>query len=247
MSINVSSNQNLFSSNQSSKISNSQNIFKNIGGIKNFRSDSSSFSSKSKAMSSIEILMKNKEQIKENKNKLINDTLEKGGDLSSIKDRLNVFEEQMEAIDEEISSTMMKNVTEEEKDYKNLFNTKPKTQSEIFGNAFASLTSITCSLDQMKVLSSVQNKTEGQTRVLKSQVKTDEGVLRDNKLSKISDLESVSASISNMMTDKFNELTENLDENNNFDIVDKTNDDEETFVDEFELNDTTTDNGVVYQ
>lgn len=245
MSINVSSNQNLFSSTQSSKISNSQNIFKNIGGIKNFRSDSSSFSSKSKAMSSIEILMKNKEQIKENKNKLINDTIEKGGDLSSIKDRLNVFEEQMEAIDEEISTTMMKNVTEKDKDYKNLSSSKPKSKEEIFSSSFASYST---SLEQMKVLSSVQNKTEGQTRVLKSQTKTDEGVVRDNKLSKISDLENVSTSISNMMTDKFNELTENIDKNNNsIDNVDKTNDDEETYENNLEFSNITTDDVIVYQ
>lgn len=137
------------------------------------RKDTVSISPLGKAKSLIESLVKQKEKIIENKNELIGRTLENGGNMDSIKTKLEAFEEQVQNIDNQIAQITSDQLKQQAEEQKKAAYKKPKTEEEVQTERLHSMVSMSSSLDQAKVVSSVKTKVDGETKVLQIEIKLD--------------------------------------------------------------------------
>ncbi len=150
-----------------------ENNFAIKGNVQQERKDTISISPSGRAKSLIESLNKQKEKIIENKNELIARTLEKGCSMDSIKDRLETFEEQIKGIDNQIAQITSEQLKQQAEKQKKIACTKPKTEDGAETERLHSMVSMSSSLDEAKVVSSVKTKVEGQSKVLGMEIKLD--------------------------------------------------------------------------
>lgn len=211
----------------------------NLNGIKNqnlnqnqsviqkndalLRRDTVSISPLGKSKSIIQSLMNQKQKITESKNELISRNLEKGGDMADIKSQLKSFEEQLESIDEQIAQTMAEQMKQQEQEQNKVETKKPKTEEEAQTQRFNSLINLSSSLDKAQVISSVKTKSDGEARVLESEIKIDEGRGGASKMKKerLADLQKQSTTLATQIADSLNEVNEQIKDTNNTDIVEQ--------------------------
>lgn len=136
--------------------------------------DTVSISPLGKAKSLVESLMKQKQKIIESKNEIVSRTLEKGGNIDSIKSQLESFEEQLKNIDEQIAQTMTEQIKKQNEEQKKIENKKTKTEEEVQTEWLNSIVSLSSSLTQAKVVSAVKTKADGEAKVLETEIKIDE-------------------------------------------------------------------------
>ena len=202
-----------------------QNASKNSEPIKKFKlesKDTISISPKGKAMSLIDNLMKQKEQINERKNELISTTLESGGDIGSIERQLESYAEQLTSIDEQISSAMAKEVEKEKNEPNSYQKSEPKTKEEVINNRLSDMLNLSSDIKQMEVTQAVKNRVDGEVRVLKSQVKTDQGDTKESKLEQISNMENISSNLSNQIGEHIVTTNKQISNNTTIDSIGTT-------------------------
>lgn len=177
----------------------------------NLRRDSAIFS-QNKPMSLVENLMQQKQQILERKNELISSTLERGNELSSIEGQLDSYDEQLKNMDTQISQAIadqMKDKTDEDKTAQQQ---KPKTKEEVQQAQLASLTNISTSLEQAKLISSVQRTLDGEKNVLAAEIKLDKDAAPQSKFDRMAEIEQQSAQLNNQIADRLVNVADKVEQ-----------------------------------
>lgn len=187
--------------------------------------DTVSISPLGKAKSLVESLMKQKQNIIESKNDLIGRTLEKGENIDSIKSQLEDFDEQIKNIDEQIAQTISKQLKQQTEEQKKVKDKKAKTEEEVQNERLNSIVSLSSGLSQAKTVYSVKNKVDGESRVLKMEIKLDEsrGKATIPKKQRLSDLQKQSDNLTTQINEKLNELNEKVEDNNDNRLVEAEN------------------------
>lgn len=202
-----------------------QGLNQNNFAIKNSglqeRKDTVSISPLGKTKSLIESLMKQKQKIIESKNELIGRTLENGGNIDSVKSQLESFEEQLKNIDEQIAQTMAEQLKQQDEDLKKMAYKKPKTEEEIQTERLNSIVSLSSSLSQAQVASSVKTKVDGESRILETEIKLDEsrGGVSTSKKERLADLQKQLANLTTQINEGLIEVSEEIRESNDNQLV----------------------------
>lgn len=130
-----------------------------------------------------ENLMGQKQLFLEWKEELINSTLEKGYDVTSIQDILDSYEEQLKELDQQFSQEIAKqNEKQLEAMQSSKKNYKQKTKQEMEQEKISNLIELLSGMSQTKVLQSSQTQVEGEARVLESEIKMDKGKSTDTEI-----------------------------------------------------------------
>lgn len=185
------------------------------------RKDTVSISPLGKAKSLIESLVKQKEKIMENKNELISRTLENGGNMDSIKTKLEAFEEQVQNIDNQIAQITSDQLKQQAEEQKKVAYKKPKTEEEIQTERLHSMASMSSSLDQAKVVSSVKTKVDGESKVLEIEIKLD-GSRRGaskSKFERLADLNNKSSDLSLQVGENLGKVYEKIKDVNDHSLT----------------------------
>lgn len=191
------------------------------GGKQQGLKDILSISSRGKASSFIESLMKQKQNITEMKDKLVGKTLEKGGDMDSIKVQLEYFEEQLKNIDEQIAQTIAEQSKKQAEAQKEIIYKKPNTESEIQTERLNFVVDLSTKLIQTQALSSVKTRIDGESRVLEMEIKLDEsrGGASTSKKERLGHLKQQSANIATQMNKGFIEMGDEIKSSNDSKLV----------------------------
>ncbi len=137
-----------------------------------------------KRNSALEELLKQKQNLIDSKNALVDETLKSGKDPSSIKDRVHSIEIQIKEIDAQISKVQVeeqnkalgtdeKSKKTEKSKEKSKNNSSNSTEAVNAGDQMDSLLMLSGNLAKVHVLSSEKKSMDGETRVLKSEIKLD--------------------------------------------------------------------------
>lgn len=152
-----------------------RSINKNNPGASNCKSgdDRVFISPQGSLWNMVQNLTKQKEELIERKNELVNTTMENGGDMDLIKTQLDLYNEQIEGIDKQISDLYAQQAKDavEEQDQKitNRFSeNKTEEQAEI--EKLSNIAYASDSIKQAEIISSVKSKIEGQAKVMESEV-----------------------------------------------------------------------------
>lgn len=168
--------------------------------------------------------MKQKEKLQENKNNLIERTLDKGEDISSIKNELKDFDERIRKLDELMNQHLLdeRNKTlgkdEEQKPKADASQDKPMTEQERQQKQAGNLIDMAGSFEQIRNLGGLRTKLQGETDILKKEIELDEarsisGQLSTSKREKLSDMEDAIAKIDHRMGKLANSVNETIKEN----------------------------------
>lgn len=203
---------------------NNQGFNKNNFVIKNSeqqeQKDTVSISPLGKANSLIESLIKHKQNITENKNELIGKTLEKGEDMDSIKSQLECFEEQLRNIDVQIAQITSEQLVQQAESQKEIAYKKPKAEEEAKNERLNSIVNLASNISQVQAVSSLKNKVDGESSVLKMEAKLDgsRGRVAATKKERIVDLQKQSANMSTRIKEELIEVSEKISEINDYDL-----------------------------
>lgn len=136
----------------------------------------------------IDDLMKQRDSIEKMKNDLTDRTLEKGEDISTIKEKLKDFDKQIAEIDKKIGEEQINQRNNALGKNKNDGNSKKSGQQQtekeqLFTQAKA--------LNQLKNISKVKSALNGESNTLKSEIKLDasRGVFSNSKYNRLSEVE----------------------------------------------------------
>lgn len=130
-----------------------------------------------------ENLMGQKQLFLEWKEELINSTLEKGYDVTSIQDILDSYEKQLKELDQQFSQEIAKqNEKQLEAMQSSKKNYKQKTKQEMEQEKISNLIELSSGISQTKVLQSSQTQVEGEARVLENGIKMDKGKSTDTEM-----------------------------------------------------------------
>lgn len=168
----------------------------------------------------IKNLMGQKQLLLERKEKLINSTLERGYDVTSIQDILDSYEEQLKELDQQISQEIAKqNEKQLEPMQSSKKNYKQKTKQEMEQEKISNLIELSSGMSQTKALQSSQTQVEGEARVLESEIKMDKGKSIDTEIlakneEKLSQLQQKSAELTSKMVELSGEMLDKIDEHN---------------------------------
>lgn len=167
----------------------------------------------------LESLMKQKENLMDNKSTLMEKALKDGRDPSSIKEKLKEIDKQIEEIDKQMNKIQLeeqrKALGNEDKDKKgkeaNKISNETSAEDEKMGipkDKMDSMLSLSGSLSQAKALSSQRISMSGEARVLKCEIKIDEGrgINPINKKKRVAQLEENIENINEKINDKLKEV-----------------------------------------
>lgn len=154
-----------------------------------FRSDIAMISQKGKAMSAVERLMKQKDFIKECKDSLLEQMADKESGYCSadIAKKIEEYEKQIDAIDEEIAKELAKPTDKsDERRENNIYKGKqPLTKQELNNKRLAELTEMSAELDQSERIDSVKNRLEGEKNVLEAELKSGDSERKRQRIAEI--------------------------------------------------------------
>lgn len=184
------------------------------------------FSKQTRMSNILDSLLKQKQNIMDTKNSLIERTMEKEESLSSIKDQLADFDDQISTIDSQISSYMFEEKrkafgTDKKED--NVADSKPKTEQEVQDARLNNIVSLSNNIQEIEVGSAVKDKLEGQTRILESEIKLDEGrsftginaTSKRKQLTKINkNIENISKMVGETLVETKEKIEDNVDSEN---------------------------------
>lgn len=157
------------------------------------RSDTAALSPQGKAASRLANLMSQKELIQMNKDSLLKRALddESGAGSAGMKEQLEEYEEQLDALNEQIASEMAKQAEETEKDnekdtaYQKPQNTPPADSLE---DSIDRITELSADLDLAKISNQANVRREGEENVCKAEIKQGSTAAK-RKLEKIRQME----------------------------------------------------------
>lgn len=155
------------------------------------RRDRLSLSPMGQFQSRLESLMAQKQSIIEQKNQLIADTLDAGGDISSIQSMISLYEEQISNIETQISQTMKEMVEERlEKKDEEKAEKEPETKEELQRRQMNELSSASMDFERTGQIYSAHVHKKGEASVLAQEIELDggRGGAAPGKLERLNDL-----------------------------------------------------------
>lgn len=161
-----------------------------------------------KDQSMIKQLMNQKEFIQERKQSLLESDGE--SDSESMNDKLKEYDEQLEAIDEQIAQLQTNDVEETESDTDaetGYIYDKPKTKEEAQTEQLSAITELSSGVSQAEVISTVKDHIDGRISVLKSEIESTNGNIAQ-KIEDVSELQSRSDSLVSQTAEKLGEINE---------------------------------------
>ncbi len=163
------------------------------------RIDTAALSPQGKAASRLANLMSQKELIQMNKDSLLKRALgdEPGAGSAGMKEQLEEYEEQLDALNEQIASEMAKQAAETEKDtaYQKPQNTPPADSLE---DSIDQITELSADLDMAKISNQANVRREGEENVCKAEIKQGSTAAK-RKLEKIRQMERYSGAYAPML------------------------------------------------
>ncbi|MBI6872414.1 hypothetical protein [Clostridium aciditolerans] len=174
----------------------------------------------------LENLMKQKENLMDSKSAIMEKALKDGDNLSSVKEKLKDIDKQIEEIDKQMNKIQLeeqrKALGNEGKDKKgketNKISNETSTEDEKIGipkDKMDSMLSLSGSLSQAKALSSQRTSISGEARVLKFEIKIDEGrgINPINKKKRVAQLDENIENINEKINDKLKEVNNQNNDN----------------------------------
>lgn len=172
--------------------------------------------------SRINNLIGQKQFLLERKDELINSTLENGGDVKSIQDILDSYEEQLKELEEQITQeTLKQNRNQIEKQQSSNRNDKPKTKQEIEQERIFNFVDLSSGMSQTKMIRSSQTRIEGEARVMESEIKMDKGKTGDTEITakkeeKLVQLQRKAAELTSEIVEISGETVEKINQDNTY-------------------------------
>jgi len=187
------------------------------------KSAKNAFNNQSKKGNMLDSLLKQKQDIMESKNNLIERTLDQEQSLTTIKDQLADYDDQINVIDKQISDYMLqekqKALGNDEKDEKEeaADNDKSKTRQEIQNEKLNCIVSLNSDIPDIQNSISIKEKLEGQTKVLKREIKADEarslsGLQATAKRKELASINDSIDNITKMVSDKLTETEQKIED-----------------------------------
>lgn len=180
------------------------------------RTDSVTISAQGRANSLLETLMQQKQSLLDSKKELVKNTLETGGSLDNIKEQLQSYQEQLEAIDQQIAETMtgeIKDKVEKEKnDEQKPNDMEPKTKEEAQSQQLSSIVSVDGDLTRLKTMTSAKAVKEGRMRVLQSEIARDGIHVTPEKLKRLSKVKDEIGDLSDTIGKAVSDTNESVQE-----------------------------------
>lgn len=147
-------------------------------GNKNVEKDNATISPQGKMMQMIEQLQKQKENIIQRKNEFMNKAEESGLDSETIKAMQDVYEQQIEQIDEQISQIYAQEtediLEQEKKEDAGIYSKKDLTKEEQNIQKIQNISEIDNDISQAEKVHSIQEKTENQINIEEGNINTSE-------------------------------------------------------------------------
>ena len=147
-------------------------------GNKNVEKDNATISPQGKMMQMIEQLQKQKENIIQRKNEFMNKAEENGLDSETIKAMQDVYEQQIEQIDEQISQIYAQEtediLEQEKKEDAGIYSKKDLTKEEQNIQKMQNISEIDNDISQAEKVHSIQEKTENQINIEEGNINTSE-------------------------------------------------------------------------
>lgn len=172
------------------------------------RKDRVVISSFGKTQSLMESFLKQKEDILNRKNELIRNTLEQGGQLESIKPRLEIYDEQLKQLEEQFNQSMLQQaaVMDPKKPERKSQAEKPADQN------FHALTDVSLTMDKVQLVSRVQRGLESKTRILSNEIVADNsrGGASSHKTELLASLKQRSSSLAKQLKETVSEISESM-------------------------------------
>lgn len=170
--------------------------------------DAVSISPLGKAKNYIDSLMKQKQKLTESKDALISATLEKGESMDSIKAQLESYEEQIKAIDEQVAQTMADQLKPKKNSQDDAENIRPKTEEAIQAERMNSLVSLSSDLKQTQIVASTKTNIDGESRILKIEIKLDEARAgaSEQKKERLANLQKQSGDLSHQVLEEITSI-----------------------------------------
>ncbi len=175
----------------------------------------------------LDSLLKQKQNIIDSKNSLIERTTKNGQGLDSIKDQLENYNEQINAIDKQITEytfkEQQKKIDMDEKENK-IPDNQPKTEQETQNEQLNNIVELSNDISQIQVVSSVKSKMHGQAKVLAKEIELDESrspsgqkaVYKREQLEKIEErVSDITKKIGEALKDTGEKIKYNADHENN--------------------------------
>ncbi len=157
-----------------------------------------------KAKNYIDSLMKQKQKLTESKDSLISSTLEKGGNIESVKDQIESYEEQITQIDEQIAQIMADQL-KPPKTVKSVDpHSEPRTEEVVQTERMNDLAGLSLDVKQMQSVSSIRTTIDNESRILRTEIKLDDsrGGASDLKKEKLAELEKLSGDLSKQILEE---------------------------------------------
>lgn len=147
-------------------------------GNKNVEKDNATISPQGKMMQMIEQLQKQKENIIQRKNEFMNKAEESGLDSETIKAMQDLYEQQIEQIDEQISQIYAQEtediLEQEKKEDAGIYSKKDLTKEEQNIQKMQNISEIDNDISQAEKVHSIQEKTENQINIEEGNINTSE-------------------------------------------------------------------------
>ncbi len=178
------------------------------------RNDSAQISPQGKASGMLTNLFRQKELIEECRQSVLKRAMEKQeqGISVNIQEQLKEYDAQLEAVEEQIAKELTRQFEKElEKEEKNTYeNPRTVTRQEAENERMTKVAELTNSLDQIGQMTDVKDHLDGQIRVTKAELKTDEErlVATDEKRKRLSEMESKSEDLAVMIAEKSGKVIE---------------------------------------
>ncbi len=127
-------------------------------------------------------LMDQKQSLLERKNELLNSVSERGGDVKSIENILDSYEEHLKELEQQISQELTRQNREQEEKPQPSKKGKPKTKQELEQERIAGLVDLSAGMAQARTIQASRTQAEGEARVLESEIKMDKGRGGDSEI-----------------------------------------------------------------
>lgn len=185
------------------------------------QSYSVSISPSGKANSLIDNLMKQRQNITDSKNDLVSRTLKSGGTMESIQSQLDSYNKQINDINMQIVQLTAQFAKDKSSKSDSSTNNEPKSDDQIQTEQDSSLIGLSSDLKQMKTVSSVKSKIDGEAGSLKNEIKLDDsrGGASASKAMGLADLENKSANIEARISESLGNISGDIKSGNNIHAV----------------------------
>lgn len=184
------------------------------------------FKNQSDSDNMLNSLLKQKQHIADSKNSLIEKTLEQDKSLADVKDQLADYDDQLKNIDKQISDYMLqekkKALGTDEKDESkdDAGSNEPKNKQEMQNEKLNGIVLLDSNIQDIRSGMSIKEKLEGQSKVLKTEIKVDEarsisGLPATAKRDEVAKINASIDNLTKMLSDKLTDTQKKIENTKN--------------------------------